>query len=330
MSKTETSATNQPQSPPKLPRSPSSPSFKHKPPAISTVASSLLSKVRRSATALSPIHSHSRRPSEESESSSEEERDKAEEGTRTEGTRAANPITSSPQSMFTLPTTPTKNRRARSSTWTCSSSELPPLTRTSSDSQKERVECKDTFVCTGGVNLPLLLRLTKARLFEDAENRAGIGMGFGGGKKIALDSERWTCTISGPPPLIPTTLSPPTSPRFPSPQPTAAPATSPPATSRSSSLPTSPFSSPGKPRRRDSGSTWTGKANSTGSSTSLANRKYKVHIHYAAYATVVDTTSTSPVTPRTPDYHQPVELDRAKEGSVRGLMTIVSRKEPGS
>ncbi|KAF5390868.1 hypothetical protein D9757_004494 [Collybiopsis confluens] len=313
MAEPETSdmISSSPQTPSKMKRSSSSPSFIHKSPAIASVASSLLTKVRRRAQALSPIHTHSRRPSDSSVSEDEA----GEQPSR---------ITTSPE-PYESPSTPTKNtniRRKSRTSWTCSSSEPPPLPRTSSDSRKERMEYKDTFVCMGGVNLPLLLRLTKSRLVEDAENRAGIGMGFGSGKKVVLDNERWSCTISGPPPPIPPTLSPPSSPRSPTSPMSASMAMLPPATSRTSSLSSNPFSS-----RRDS-------------STSLPSRKYKVHIHYTAYAFIIDAAAAaaaaapsepplSPIRSSVPDCHQPVELDRAREGCVRGLMTIVNRKEPG-
>ncbi|KAJ4473056.1 hypothetical protein J3R30DRAFT_3406835 [Lentinula aciculospora] len=188
-------------SPSKINRSYSSPSKTPKP-VVTSVASNLIVKIRRGAHAMSPIPSHRRRLSNSSSSSSslsEEDRDGDKGGEASLPTALVSPVKN-----VTGPKT-----RTHHSTWRCSSG--PPQTSQAAPEQRaERVEYKDTFVCSGGVNLPLLLRATRTSLIEVAESQAGFVMGFGSGKKVVLDIEEWTCKITGPslqpisPPSTPT------------------------------------------------------------------------------------------------------------------------------
>ncbi|KAJ3806532.1 hypothetical protein F5876DRAFT_80604 [Lentinula aff. lateritia] len=283
---------------PRMNRSSSSPS-KTTRPAVVNVASNLIVKIRQGAHAMSHIPSHHRRTSDasshSSSSSSEEEKVGGEAAQR-----MASPIKNITQRNY--------------STWRCSSGS-PRTLQTTPDHQTEPFTYKDTFVCSGGVNLPLLLRMTKVSLVEVIESRAGIGMGFGSGKKVVLDSEKWTCRISGPPV-----------------QPVSPPSTPTSATSTPISKPASPSLYPSYPSKRlnfDTASASTSKTSITLSPTKTHKnvRKFTVHIHYYASATIVASAGGSPMIGKS-ECNQPVALDRAREGSIQGLMTILSRREP--
>lgn len=266
---------------------------------------------------MSHIPTHHRRTSDASShsSSSSSDEEKA-------GSKAAQPMAS-----------PIKNMTRRNhSTWRCSSGS-PRTLQTTPDHQAELFTYKDTFVCSGGVNLPLLLRMTRVSLVEVVESRAGIGMGFGSGKKVVVDSEewvfpqtvlnidswlwthRWTCRISGPP--VPP-VSPPSTPTSAMSSPIFKPASS------------SPYPSyPSKRLNLDTASASTSKTSITLSPTKTHKnvKKFTVHIHYYASATIVASAGSSPTFGRS-ECNQPVALDRAREGSIQGLMTILSRREP--
>ncbi|KAJ3882824.1 hypothetical protein F5051DRAFT_393137 [Lentinula edodes] len=284
---------------PRMNRSSSSPS-KTTRPAVVNVASNLIVKIRQGAHAMSHIPTHHRRTSDASShsSSSSSDEEKA-------GSEAAQPMAS-----------PIKNMTRRNhSTWRCSSGS-PRTLQPTPDHQGEPFTYKDTFVCSGGVNLPLLLRMTRVSLVEVVESRAGIGMGFGSGKKVVLDSEEWTCKISGPP-VQP--VSPPSTP-------TSSAASTP--ISKPASL--SPYPSyPSKRLNLDTASASTSKTSITLSPTKTHKnvKKFTVHIHYYASATIVASAGSSPTFGRS-ERNQPVALDRAREGSIQGLMTILSRREP--
>ncbi|KAJ3982606.1 hypothetical protein F5890DRAFT_337473 [Lentinula detonsa] len=293
------SSSSPPVLPSKINRSHSSPSSKA---AVANIASNFIVKIRRGAHAMG---AHSRRASDLSShssfSSSDEEKD--------DDNRSQPTALNTPTKHITGPKT-----RLNHSTWRCSSG--PPLTTSSiaPDQQNKRVEYKDTFVCSGGVNLPLLLRATRASLVEVAESQAGIGVGFRSVKKVVLDNEEWRCKITGPP-LQP--VSPPSTPTTTSPIPV------------SKSTSASPYpSSSTKARSLDSSYAFPSQASVTLSPTKTNKnaRKYKVHIHYYAYA-MIASPANSPTLGRN-DYNQPVALERAREGSIRGLMTVLSRSEP--
>ncbi|KAJ3919863.1 hypothetical protein F5877DRAFT_66188 [Lentinula edodes] len=278
---------------PRMNRSSSSPS-KTTRPAVVNVASNLIVKIRQGAHAMSHIPTHHRRASDTSShsSSSSSEEEKA-------GSEAAQPMAS-----------PIKNMTRRNhSTWRCSSGS-PRTLQPTPDHQAEPFTYKDTFVCSGGVNLPLLLRMTRVSLVEVVESRAGIGMGFGSGKKVVLDSEE----ISGPP-VKP--VSPPSTPTSATSSPIFKPASS------------SPYPSyPSKRLNLDTASASTSKTSITLSPTKTHKnvKKYTVHIHYYASATIVASAGSSPTIDRS-ERNQPVALDRAREGSIQGLMTILSRRK---
>ncbi|KAJ3889987.1 hypothetical protein GG344DRAFT_66660 [Lentinula edodes] len=271
---------------PRMSRSSSSPS-KTTRPAVVNVASNLIVKIRQGAHAMSHIPTHHRRTSDASShsSSSSSDEEKA-------GSEAAQPMAS-----------PIKNMTRRNhSTWRCSSGS-PRTLQPTPDHQAEPFTYKDTFVCSGGVNLPLLLRMTRVSLVEVVESQAGIGMG-------------WTCKISGPP-VQP--VSPPSTP-------TSSAASTP--ISKPASL--SPYPSyPSKRLNLDTASASTSKTSITLSPTKTHKnvKKYTVHIHYYASATIVASAGSSPTIGGS-ERNQPVALDRAREGSIQGLMTILSRREP--
>ncbi|KAJ3756070.1 hypothetical protein EV360DRAFT_85296 [Lentinula raphanica] len=286
-------------SPSKMNRSLSSPSSKA---AVASLASNFIVKIRRGAHTMG---AHRRRGSDSSSthsssSSSDEEN---------RGSPVLRSLTLTP------PIVNVTGRKTRShhSTWRCSSGPSLTTSQFPVGKQTKRVEYKDTFVCSGGVNLPLLLRATRASLVEVAERQAGISMGFGCGKKVVLDNEEWKCRITGPPLQ---NVSPPSSPTT----------STPGLVSKSGSAFPYP-SSPIRSRGFDAVSVSTSQTSVTLSPTKANKnaRRFKVHIHYYACAMIVS--STSPALGRN-DGNQPVALDQAREGSIRGLMTIVSRSEP--
>jgi len=68
----------------------------------------------------------------------------------------------------------------------------PNVAEGAKDQNKVPVEQTDHFVCTGGVNLITLLRITRNALMDDAKRWLGAN---------SVVDERWECIISGPKPV---------------------------------------------------------------------------------------------------------------------------------
>jgi len=68
----------------------------------------------------------------------------------------------------------------------------PNVAESAKDQNKIPVEQTEHFVCTGGVNLSTLLRITRISLMKNAERALGAN---------SVVDEQWECTISGPKPV---------------------------------------------------------------------------------------------------------------------------------
>jgi len=68
----------------------------------------------------------------------------------------------------------------------------PNVAESAKDHDKIPVEQTDHFVCSGGVNLSTLLRITRISLMEHAGRELGAN---------SVVDEQWECTISGPKPV---------------------------------------------------------------------------------------------------------------------------------
>jgi hypothetical protein len=68
----------------------------------------------------------------------------------------------------------------------------PHVAEGAEDQNKIPVEQTDHFVCSGGVNLIMLLRITRMALMERAERALGAN---------SVVDEQWECIISGPKPV---------------------------------------------------------------------------------------------------------------------------------
>ncbi|KAF9075364.1 hypothetical protein BDP27DRAFT_1028322 [Rhodocollybia butyracea] len=155
------------------PSLPSSPKMKRSSSSASIVpaVANIFGKIRRGANAISPIHVHGRRLSSSSQSSTHSSSDGE---TEREIGDSKIPIT-----------------KTRNTTWTCSSGPA----QSNVDPKMKRIDCKDHFICAGGVTLPVLLRATRAMLIETIEGQNGIGMGFRGGKRVILTNEELVLSL---------------------------------------------------------------------------------------------------------------------------------------